>query len=76
MVNFSKNSFILSAIALLCVACGVRGPLTVNPAPVKGISPDVAVANDLRASPSANVLHGANGTKTYLPAPPAPNTQP
>ncbi len=67
-----KMSFILSLIAAACAACGVRGPLTVSPAPVKGISPDApASAADLRANPASHVLYSADGKKTAIPNPEA-----
>ncbi len=54
---------------LACAACGVRGPLTVNPKPIKGLDgvivPEPA---DLRAAPSSAVLYGSDGKQTTIPA--------
>ncbi len=70
MIRRVRRLLILSAITGLCAACGVRGPLTVNPAPVKGLSAEqLAAASDLRANPSTNVLFGADGKKTVIIAP-------
>jgi predicted small lipoprotein YifL len=79
MVRALKNYLILSPIVLACVACGVRGPLTVNPPPIKGLTansasptqpsqPSPPAPTDLRATPAANVLFGADGKKTIIPA--------
>jgi hypothetical protein len=63
---------ILSGVALACVACGVRGPLTVNPKPIKGLDGVAAAApSDLRAAPDSAVLYGSNGKQTIIVAPAA-----
>ncbi len=71
-----NNCLILSLITLACAACGVRGALTVNPPPVKGLPADnaspatlVSAAIDLRLAPAAGVLYSADGKKTIIPPP-------
>jgi predicted small lipoprotein YifL len=68
MVRVLNNYFILSLIVLACAACGVRGPLTMSPPPIKGEQAQTAPAPvDLRVSPASSVLFGADGKKILLP---------
>jgi hypothetical protein len=63
---------ILSAAVLGFAACGVRGPLTVNPKPIKGLDGVAApTPTDLRAAPDSAVLYGSNGKQTIIVAPAA-----
>jgi predicted small lipoprotein YifL len=66
---------ILSASVLGFAACGVRGPLTVNPKPIKGLDGVAApTPTDLRAVPSSAVLYGSDGKQTLI-VPPASKTE-
>jgi hypothetical protein len=70
--NKALTYFIVSLCACLCAACGVRGPLTVNPKPIKGVETSaLQTPADLRANPATSVLFGGNGTQTIIPAPEA-----
>jgi hypothetical protein len=67
--------FILSAAVLVFAACGVRGPLTVNPKPIKGLDGLAApTPTDLRAVPSSAVLYGSDGKQTLI-VPPSTKTE-
>jgi hypothetical protein len=61
---------ILSATVLGFAACGVRGPLTLNPKPIKGLDGVATPApTDLRAAPASAVLFGSNGKRTIIATP-------
>jgi hypothetical protein len=69
-LNRAAYAVILGFVGLVCTACGVRGPLTVNPKPIKGLDGIAAPAPaDLRAAPASAVLYGSDGKQTIILAP-------
>ncbi len=68
---------ILSALVLVCAACGVRGPLTIDPKLLKGLDEIAAPApTDIRAAPASAVLFGSDGKRTIIAAPTTVPVQP